>query len=319
MTNEIRLAALVPSSRYIPALFLAFAIGFVSVFAPGFASFQTLVLLLSETTVLFVMATGLTFVIVIGGIDLSVPSVASMTTVVAALLLPRFGAGALVCGLMVGSLAGLFSGLVHVGLRIPSFIATLATGGIVFSASLVVADARSVPIAPEFRAPIDWMIAKSWGVPNLVFVGACVLAVAGYIQHFSHFGRYSVAIGASESAAAASGVQIGREKVIAFVLSGFFASVGGLLLTGRMTSGSPQVASELLLPTIAAVIVGGTAITGGVGGVSRTLVGALIVSVVRIGMTFVGVDVFAQQIVFGSVLIFAAAITMDRANVQMVK
>ena len=92
-----------------------------------------------------------------------------------------------------------------------------------------------------------------------------------------------------------------------------------MILAGRLSSGSPTLANELLLPAIAAVIVGGTAITGGVGSVWRTLIGALIISVVRIGMTFIGVDIFAQQIVFGLVLILAVAITIDRSKIPIVK
>ena len=116
------------------------------------------------------------------------------------------------------------------------------------------------------------------------------------------FGRYSAAIGAGEPAAYASGVKVNRQKVIAFVLSGGFAALAGVVLAGRLASGSPTLAAELLLPSIAAVVVGGTAITGGVGSIWRTLVGALIISVVRIGMTFLGVNIFAQNIVFGVVL-----------------
>jgi ribose transport system permease protein len=95
--------------------------------------------------------------------------------------------------------------------------------------------------------------------------------------------------------------------------------LGGILLCGRTSSGSPTLASELLLPAIAAVVVGGTSITGGAGGIGRTLVGALIVSVVRVGMTFLGVNIFAQQMVFGLVLILAVAITIDRKKVLIVK
>ena len=108
-------------------------------------------------------------------------------------------------------------------------------------------------------------------------------------------------------------------KTIACVLSGASAGLAGVILAGRLTSGSPTLANQLLVPAIAAVIVGGTAITGGVGSVWRTLIGALIISVVRIGMTFVGVDIFAQQVVFGIMLILAVAVTIDRSMIPIVK
>ena len=103
------------------------------------------------------------------------------------------------------------------------------------------------------------------------------------------------------------------------MLSGGFAALAGIILTGRLASGSPTLAAEMLLPAIAAVVVGGTAITGGVGSIWRTLVGALIISVVRIGMTFLGVNIFAQNIVFGAVLVIAVAITIDRSKIPIVK
>jgi ribose transport system permease protein len=143
--------------------------------------------------------------------------------------------------------------------------------------------------------------------------------VGHILQAHTRFGRYSAAIGAGEPAAYASGVRVSRIKVAAFALSSAFAALAGVVLAGRLASGSPTLAAELLLPSIAAVVVGGTAITGGVGSVWRTLVGSLIVSVVRVGMTFLGVDIFAQNIVFGAVLIAAVAVTIDRSKIPIVK
>ena len=156
-------------------------------------------------------------------------------------------------------------------------------------------------------------------MPNVIVIGLIVLVVAHVLQSHTRFGRYSAAIGAGEPAAYASGVKVGRQKIFAFVLSGGFAALAGVVLAGRLASGSPTLAAELLLPSIAAVVVGGTAITGGVGSIWRTLVGALIISVVRIGMTFLGVNIFAQNIVFGVVLIAAVAITIDRSKIPIVK
>ena len=165
----------------------------------------------------------------------------------------------------------------------------------------------------------DWITGKALGIPNVIVVGLIVLVVAHVLQARTRFGRCSAAIGAGEPAAYASGVQVSQTKVIAFVLSSTFAALAGVVLAGRLASGSPTLAAELLLPSIAAVVVGGTAITGGVGSIWRTLIGALIISVVRIGMTFLGVDIFAQNIVFGVVLIAAVAITIDRTKIPIVK
>jgi ribose transport system permease protein len=195
----------------------------------------------------------------------------------------------------------------------------LAMGGVLFSSALVLSKERSITLDEAGRAYQAWITGQAVGLPNVIFVGLLVLAIAHVLQAHTRFGRYSAAIGAGEPAAYASGVKVGRQKIFAFVLSAAFAALAGVVLAGRLASGSPTLAAELLLPSIAAVVVGGTAITGGVGSVWRTLVGALIISVVRIGMTFLGVNIFAQNIVFGAVLIAAVAVTIDRTKIPIVK
>lgn len=305
--------------QYAPLGFLIVMVVLISAYSPGFASVNTGLILLADTMALFTLAAGLSFVIVIGGIDLSLPAVASLASVVTAMLLPEVGLLAFPIALLCGVAAGLFSGLVHVRLKIPSFIATLATGGVVSGIALYISKARSIGISAADRPMLNWIAGSTLGVPNIILVGLLMCLIGIYIQRYTRFGRYCYAIGAGEPAAIAAGIHVDRQKVLAFVLSALFAAVAGIMLAARMTSGSPTGASQLLLPAIAAVLVGGTPITGGLGGVGRTLVGALIVSVVRIGMTFVGIDIFAQQIVFGAVLILTVAVTMDRDNILIAK
>ncbi len=304
---------------WLPLATLAVLVVLVGIFQPRFLDPSTLIQLASDTAVLFILATGVTFVIMLGGIDLSIQSMASLASVIVALTVNRFGYGSFVLAIAVGAMAGLLSGIVHTRLKIPSFIATLAMGGVLFSAALVVSRERSITLDDSGRAYVDWITGKALGIPNVIVVGLIVLVVAHVLQARTRFGRCSAAIGAGEPAAYASGVQVSQTKVIAFVLSSTFAALAGVVLAGRLASGSPTLAAELLLPSIAAVVVGGTAITGGVGSIWRTLIGALIISVVRIGMTFLGVDIFAQNIVFGVVLIAAVAITIDRTKIPIVK
>ena len=253
------------------------------------------------------------------GTELTLQSMASLASVIVALTITRLGYGAFVLAVAVGAIVGLLAGLAHVRLRIPSFIATLAMGGVLFSAALVISHEQSITLGEAERGYQTWITGSVAGVPSVVIVGLIVLVVAHILQSRTAFGRYSAAIGAGEPAAYASGVKVDRQKVIAYALSASFAALAGVILAGRLSSGSPTLAAELLLPSIAAVVVGGTAITGGVGSIWRTLVGALIISVVRIGMTFLGVNIFAQNIVFGAVLIIAVAITIDRSKIPIVK
>lgn len=305
--------------QWLPLATLVVLVAVVGVMQPVFLEPSTLLQLASDTAVLFILATGVTFVIMLGGIDLSIQSMASLASVIVALTVARFGYGAFILAVAVGALAGLLSGLAHVRLKVPSFIATLAMGGVLFSTALVTSKERSITLGDIDRSYQTWVTGTALGVPNVIIIGLIVLAIAHTLQAHTRFGRYSAAIGAGEPAAYASGVKVDRQKVFAYVLSASFAALAGVILAGRLASGSPTLAAELLLPSIAAVVVGGTAITGGVGSIWRTLVGALIISVVRIGMTFLGVNIFAQNIVFGAVLIAAVAITIDRSKIPIVK
>jgi ribose transport system permease protein len=305
---------------YTPLFLLILLTAGVNFAEPGFASLNTASVVLSDAAVLFILAAGMTFVIMLGGIDLSVQAAASFGSMVVAELLPRIGYAAFAITIILGLLMGLASGFVHVKLRIPSFIATLATAGIMMGLSLLMEGGRTVSLLDEGREQSSW-ISGSWlfGAPNVVFI-AILVAIGGmFTQRYTRFGRYSKAIGAGEPAARAAGISVDHYKIIAFGLSGAFAALAGVVLAARLSSGSPDLANQLLLPTIAAVIVGGTAITGGVGSIGRTIVGALIVSIVRIGMTYVGVNIFAQQIVFGVALIFAVFITIDRSKIPIIK
>ena len=304
----------------IPLLTLVGLVVLVGLVDPSFFSFRTLMVLTSDTMTLFLMAAGATFVILMGGIDLSVQAVASMTSVIVAATLPELGILAIPLAVGAGALAGLAGGVSHTKLRIPSFISTLAVGGVVTTIAFLLSDARSISISGEMRDEhLFWLVGESLGVKNEIWVGLVVLVVLVFVQVRTPFGRLARAIGAGERAVIATGVDVERIKALAFLLSGATAGFSGAMMAARLGSGSPTLANEFLLPAIAAIILGGTALTGGVGGVWRTFIGALIIAVVRIGMTFLGVSVFAQQIVFGVALVAAVAATIDRSKIQIVK
>jgi ribose transport system permease protein len=306
--------------RHAALVALAVLVLLVGLKEPGFFRFDTLMVLVSDTTTLFLMAAGATLVIMLGSIDLSIQSVASLASVIVAVMLPRWGWIAVLAALLAGPACGLAAGLAHTRLRIPSFIATLAVSGIVLSLSFWASNEASVAIQKSGRdAWLGWATGQSLGIRHEVFVGMAVLVVLVCVQRMTVFGRLVESVGHAEHAAYASGIRVERVKLGAFALSGLMAALAGVVFSARMASGSPTLADEFLLPSIAAIVVGGTALTGGVGGIWQTYVGALIVSVLRVGMTFVGVSVFAQQIVFGIVLVLAVAFTIDRSRVRVVK
>ncbi len=305
----------------IPIITLVVLVIVVGILSPEFLSPQTLIVLASNTAVLFVLAAGETFVIMLGGIDLSIQAIAALCSVIAALALARYHLGYLSfpIGVLVGLIAGILNGVVHTRVRIPSFITTLAASGVWVGTALVISNGGPVPIAIADSDYVQWAIGRTGGIPNEVIIGGLILLFSFIVQRYTSFGRYSAAIGAGEEATWASGVSVNRYKIIAFAICGMMAGLAGVMLAARQSAGSPRSADGFQLLAIATVIAGGTAITGGVGSVSRTIIGALIVSVVQIGMTYVGVDIFAQQIVFGVMLVLAVAVTIDRSKIPIVK
>jgi ribose transport system permease protein len=305
---------------WLPIIMLFVLVMIVGLYDRTFFSVSNLLSLTSDTMTLFLMASGVTLVIMMGGIDLSIQAVASMTSCILAAYLQRFGFAAIAIAVFSGVVAGFAGGIVSTTLRIPSFIATLAVSGIVLSAGYWFSETRSISIPTEQTEQyLSWATGEFLGVPNEIWVGLVFLALLTFVLDFMAFGRLVRGIGAQERAVIASGINVNRIKIIAYTLSGAMAGVAGVVMGARLGSGSPTLANEFLLPAIASIVVGGTAITGGVGSIWRTFVGALIVQVVRIGMTFMGVSVFAQQIVFGFILVAAVAITMDRTKVLVIK
>ncbi|URK89524.1 ABC transporter permease (plasmid) [Rhizobium sp. RCAM05350] len=165
----------------------------------------------------------------------------------------------------------------------------------------------------------SWLTGNIGGIPREMIIAVLLLVGALILERRTTIGRAFKAIGAGELAAVASGLRVGRYKMAAFAISGAFAATAGLLFAVKLSGGSPEMANGFLLPAIVVVLVGGTPLTGGVGGVLNTLIGALIVAVIRTSMLYLEIPATAQQIFFGVVLIAAIAFTIDRSKVRTVK
>jgi ribose transport system permease protein len=305
---------------YLPWIAVVLAILIVGLFDARFLDPLTLIGLFADNATLFVMALGMTFVIYIGSIDLSMQSVAAVASIVLAMLIPGYGLLAIPAAVLVGGAFGLLSGFVHGRLRIPSFVATLAVGGIVATAALWISGQRGVGIAGDVRADkLNWIIGTSFGLPNEIWVSLVALLIAVVLEQATPFGKMMKAVGCSEPASTVSGIKVTQIKLAVFALAGAFAAMSGVMLAARLSSGTPTIANEFLLPAIAAVVLGGTSLTGGSGGVVRTLAGTMLIAVFRTGMTFVGVNALAQQIVFGIILILAVCLNTGRAPKGVMK
>lgn len=283
----------------------------LSILTDRFLSFSNLANVGQQIAVISIVALGATYVIIAGGIDLSVGSVVALSSVVFALAFSNAGLAwpvavlaALATGIAVGVVNGLF---VTLG-RLPAFIATLATLSMARGLALVVSEGRPISGFPdEFRTITSGRIVGD--VPVSIGLTIVLFVLGGLALRHTVFGRAVYAVGGSEEVARLSGIRIVRLKVAIYALAGFCAAVGGLVLTSRLNSAQPVAGQGLELDVIAAVVIGGASLSGGQGTAFGTLLGALIIGVLRNGLNLLNVSSFWQQVAVGGVI--AAAVMTD--------
>lgn len=302
-----------------PIFTLLILVMIMTIGSPRFILSANLLGLLSQSATLLVMGLGETFIILLGSIDLSIAPVAAMASIIAAMLIPSLGYMAYVVAILYGVLAGAITGLIHTRARIPSFIATLGAMGLWTGVGFVVSNATPFTIGAGDFHYTTWVTGTTFGVNNVIFISLAVLIITYILDNYTGFGRYVKAIGAGEKATWVSGVSINKYKTLAFMLCSTLAAFSGVLLSARMAGGSARMADGFLMKAIAVVILGGTAISGGIGGVLRTFIGVLIVMVLDVGMNMVGVNPFFQQAVYGGIVILAVALTIDRSRITIIK
>lgn len=274
---------------------------------PDFLTGRNLLNVGIQASVIAVLAFGLTFVIVAAGIDLSVGSVAALSAMGSAWIFSQAdlpGWIALIGGLLIGTLSGAVSGLAVSYGRLPSFIATLAMLSVARGLTLVLSGGRPIPTAPE----VSFLGSMLGPVPMPIVVLIIAGTVAALILNFTVMGRYMYAVGGNTEAARLSGIPVRRVLITVFALSGLFAALAGLLLSGRLDSAQPQAAVGYELDAIAAVVIGGASLAGGVGRISGTLIGALVLVVIRNGLNLLNVSSFWQQVVIGVVIALAVGV-----------
>ena len=287
---------------------------------PQFFSPANLELMARQTAIVCVAALGMTMVIVAGGIDLSVGSVIALSTVVTAQLL-RGGSWPLVAAagsIAAGALCGLMNGVLITGLRVVPFIITLGTMLLVRGGAKGLADER------RLEAPLTWLnsmlrtvrdgsgLLLPWG---LWVVIALAVVVAITLQ-FTRFGRHVFAIGSSERTARLCGVRVERCKIAVYTIAGAFAGLAGVMEFSRLSVGDPTVANGAELGVIAAVIIGGGSLSGGKGTVVGTIAGAGIMTLIQIGCSQHGLPNWVQEIVTGTIIVFAVALDHFRSRVS---
>ena len=317
MSGRMSYKALI--ARFHSLLALLLMVLAFSILAEGFLSWDNLWTVMRQISVNTCVSVGMTLVILTGGIDLSVGSILALSGAIMAGLLKHgtelesvnlyIGYGvpaAIMIGLLVGGSLGLFNGLMVTRFRVPPFIATLAMLTIARGLTKLYTGGEAITGLGETFVSIG--SGRLLGIPSQVWIAAGIIVAAMVLLRKTRFGRYVYAVGGNEEAARFSGLPVKRVKRTAYVISGTLAAVGGMIVTSRLNSATPIAGEGLELDSIAAVVIGGTSLSGGRGSVLGTVLGALIIGVLNSGLVIMGVDPFWQQVIKGFVILLAVVV-----------
>lgn len=296
----------------------------LSLVNPSFLSVSNFARIGISVTPALMVAIGVTFIIILGSIDLSMEGTVAVAAVMFAYVITWFGgtiaglgAFALLVPLLVGAILGMINGMVHVYLRIPSFMASLSMGFIGIGLAMVLTGGDRIRVEdPMFRS----ILTERWlGFPIMVYLALLCVLVAWFIQRSTILGRNFYAIGGGEELAHASGLNVARVRIMGFALAGVFYGLGALFAVARIGMAETATGSNYMFLAITSVVVGGTSLIGGNGGVWNTVVGVLIVNVINNGMIILGLPRYIQDGVLGVMVIIAVIISTDRKKLGLVK
>lgn len=280
----------------------------LSLAAPAFLTGSNILNVGIQAATVAILAFGETFAIVAAGIDLSVGSVAAVSSMFAAYAGASMGMPAwltVVVGIVAGAVFGALSGIANAYLKLPSFIATLAMMSVARGLTLVISDGR--PISTS--AVVNFFGGTILNIPVPIVMMIIMGIIAAIILNFTTIGRSMYAVGGNMEASRLSGISVHKTQIVVFILSGIFAAVAGLVIAGRLHSAQPQAATGYEMDAIASTVIGGASLSGGKGKVSGTFVGAILLAVIRNGLNILNVSSFWQQVVIG--LVIAAAVSFD--------
>jgi ribose transport system permease protein len=304
------------------AVFLALVV-FFSFASPAFFTWRNFSATTGEAATLLIASLGATFVILMGSIDLSVGAIVLLVATVTVALLKLFpdadlGLLVLPFGALLGGLLGAFNGSITVLGKIPSFVVTLGTLSVFGGISLSILAGATI----MFDLPIFDVLSLRQSIPhlpNIALFAVVLWLIFIFVGMRTRFGRFVLLIGGGELVARTSGIPVDRYKIYAFTVSGVTAGLAGIFAMSRLGAVGPSLGGDLLLNTLAAIIVGGTSLAGGIGGVQRTLIGVAIITVLNNGLNLMGMDPYWQLVIKGLVVIVAVLISQDRSRGLIVK
>jgi ribose transport system permease protein len=291
-----------------PFLTLIVLVIFFAIFSEGnrFIVPDNLRNILQQAASLAVLATGITYVLLIGEIDLSIGGVATAAGVVSSYLLVSLNFPDWACiliGISVGVICGLINGLVIAKTGVPSFMTTLAMGIITTGIALFLTKGRPIFEVPAFAAFLG--TGEIGPVPVIVLVAIVVMFIGWFVARYTRFGRYIYMVGGSREAAELSGVNSKNVVIQVMLISGLLAGIAGVVGTGRLGSANPDIFKDSTMDAIAAVVLGGTSLFGGVGSVASSVIGLLVFGVLKNGLNMVSIDIYLKGFITGVILLLA--------------
>lgn len=304
----------------LPIAVVLVLVAFFSIASEAFLTLRNLSAISGQASTLLIACLGATFVVLMGSIDLSVGAAVLLVGAVTVKLLNVFdlGVAAVLPACLFGALLGLANGLVFAYGVVPSFVVTLGSLSVFTGSAWLILQGRALRFDSfAFEELAIGQLIPS--VPNIALFALFAWACMVFICFRTRFGRYMYIIGGGEAVARIAGIPVRRYKIYAFVLSGVAAGLAGALAVARLGAAGPTLGSELLLNTLAAIVVGGTSLSGGIGGVHRTLIGVLIITLLDNGLNLMGVNQYAQMIIKGVVVVLAVLIGQDRSKTQVMK
>jgi ribose transport system permease protein/putative xylitol transport system permease protein len=284
---------------------------------PAFLSYQGIITLSYAMSYFLIAACGLTFVIMIGSFDFSVVSLLKLSALLSAIYIDKIGLMVIPIALGVCIVFGYINGLLVARFNVPSFMATLGISTVVEGIALYLSKGfLHIIYNDTFRALATTFI---WGLPSIFYWAIGIWIISTFIALCTPFGRKTYAIGGNLIGAGLSGINVKRHRIYIFMLSGFFAGFAGVLYMAQMGGGSMEIGADMSIPLFASVVAGGTALTGGVGGPHRTILGVIIITWIEAGMMMLAMGSDMQMIVFGLIAIVMGAATIDRRRIKVIK
>ena len=290
---------------------------FFSFMSKAFFSVSNLVNVARQVSMLGIAAVGMTFVLLLGGIDLSIGSQVTFVNVIGALLMARMGFSPLfstIIVLIMSTLVGAFNGIMVSKIKIPPLIVTMASMSILEGLAFIISGGLPIFGFPESFSFLGQGYLGPIPVPVVIMI--VILAIGSFVLNRTYFGRYFYAVGGNEEAAMLSGIGVDRVKILAYTLSGLIAGIAGVVMLSRTNSGQPLAGKGFEFQVLTAVVLGGVSVNGGSGRISNVVAGVLIIGVLNNGLLLMKVSSYAQMVAMGAVLMLAVGIDCLQKNRQ---